>query len=389
MSSVSTIVSARRTHRLGLALPAQTWREALAFPLALFVFSRVLLVLLMHQATTLVPELHIRGNGSVLPEGDLLQAAGSWTRPWFRFDTAWFVGVAEHGYHWGTAGHASTNFLPVFPLLTRLVQPLAAGSTWLAAWLVANIAFLAALILLWQWARIHFSPEEAVRVLLLLTVFPFAFFYAAPYAESLFLALAVAAFLCAERGHWGPAITLAALTTVTRPVGVTVVIAVCLLAAERGGFRRVALAALAILPLLTFAAYLAIAFGHPLGFLISHSSGWVSPHGGIVTTLTTQFHTRFSPFDRVDAFLALVFLASGLVAWRRLGPAYGVFVTGGVLMPLTHGLVGMERYVIVLFPAFAVWATIRNKVLQITLFGLSVFGLVLATAMYGAGYTLI
>jgi hypothetical protein len=356
---------------------------------AAFAVTRALLVLLMWRAHTLLPGPHIRANVSVLPRSDVLWPAGDWTRPWFRFDTAWYVGVAEHGYHWASSGLANTNFLPLYPGLIRAVQPFTAGSAWVSAWLVANIASLAAFVLLWRWSLMRFPESIATRALLLVAFFPFSFFLSTPYAEPLFLGLALAAFVFAEERRWNLAIPAAALCTITRPVGLAVVLGLAVLALSRGERRQATASLAALIPLAGFVAYLTIAFGRPFAFLVAHSQGWVHPHGGALTTLAAQFHTRFSPFDRIDAAMTVLFLVSAYFVWRRIGPGYAVYVTVGVLLPLVHGLVSMERYVVVLFPAMAIWATIERKWVQRVIFGVSVIGLMLATVMYATGYTVI
>lgn len=355
-------------------------------PVVVFLASRLLLFTLAWAAPRIIPRAH--HSASFLPHSDPLAAAWAWSSPWFRFDARWYVGVAQHGYHWGSLGQANTNFLPLYPLLIRLLTPLTLRSPWLASWLLANLAFLAALILLWRWALHRWEKAAALRVLLLTALFPFGFFYAAPYAESLFVLLALAAFVFAEEDRWELAPLAAGLSTVARPVGLAVVLALATLAISHRQFGRMLSVALSLAPLLAFIAYLSVAFGQPLGFLTYHSAGWVSPHGGLLTTLTSQFHTHLSPFDRIDAALAMLFLASGIIAWRRLGPAYGVYVLLGALLPLVHGLVSMERYVIVLFPVMAVWASWRSRWGFTALFAISIMGLVLFTTMFAAGYAI-
>jgi hypothetical protein len=363
-------------------------REWFAFPAAIFVTSRLLLLVLAQQAPSLLAPPRRLPSPTVLPHTDVLAQAWQWTNPWFRFDSKWFVGVAENGYHWGNNSLANTNFLPMYPALIRLLQPLALGSAWLSAWLIANASLFVALVLIWRWARLKWDSAVAERVVLLSAAFPFAFFLYAPYAESLFLALAAGAFLFAEQDRWPAATALAAVSTVTRPVGIALVVALVIMAATRGRRREAAISSLAILPLLAFSGYLAIRFGQPLGFLVNHSGGWISPRGGLLHSITIQFATYLSPFDRIDAAVAGIFLISGIVTWRRLGPGYGAYVLLGVILPLAHGLAGMERYVIVLFPAMATWATWAGKKRQAALFSVSLTGLLIATVMFAAGYAL-
>lgn len=382
ISSVGTGGRSAVAPRLAMA------RERLAVPVTVFLVSRCLLLVVTQIAPHLLPR-PAHGNRVLLPVSDPTWSLGTWVGSWFRYDSGWYTTIAEHGYHYGPLGTASTNFMPLYPVITRAVQPIALGSSiWLAAWLVANLAFLASLVVLWRWALLRTNRETALQVLVLVACFPFAFFFAAPYAEPVFLALAISAFLLAEQGRWPLAIGVAALSTVTRPVGMAVVLGLMALAWQRGERRWCAAAALACIPLLAFALYLDLSFGHPLAFLTYHSYGWVAPSGGVWHTITEQFHTKLSPFDRVDALLAVLFILSGVVAWVRLGAGYGVYVLVGTVLPLVHGLVSMERYVIVLFPAMAVWAGWSRKVVRYSIFAVSLFGLVLATTMFVQGYAI-
>jgi hypothetical protein len=357
-------------------------------PVTVFIASRALLVILGLLAPNAMGHPRVRNNASVLPPG----AVPGWLHvilaPWFRFDAAWYVGVAQHGYHSGAVGVANTNFMPVYPLLVRAASLVPGVNVWVAALAVANLGAIGAMVLLWTWANQRWDRETSPRLLILCTFFPFAFFLATPYAEPVFLCLAVASFLLAENDRWLGAITAAGLCTITRPVGIAVVLGIAALALARGKKRQAALASAGGVPLILFATYLDIRFGRPLGFLTYHSAGWVPPHGGVLVTVGSQFHTSLSPFDRIDAFLAALFLVSGILVWRRLGPGYGVLVVVGVLLPLVHGLVSMERYVVVLFPVMAVWASVRGKLAQAAIFGLSLLCFMLAAMMFAAGYSI-
>lgn len=363
-------------------------REACAIPVALFLVSRAALAVLMRSGPALLPGPKGAHNPSGLPAGDPLTALGGWAAPWFRFDAAWYAGIVEHGYRWGPLGRASTNFMPLFPGLARVVQPLAGGSAWAATWLVANVAFAVALGLLWTWGKQTLGREPAQALLLLLLAFPFSFFYSAPYAEAPFLALTLAAFLCAERERWHWAIAFAGLAAVTRPVGLAMVLGLATLALQRRGTRKAAASLLALLPLFGYVGFLTARFGQPLGFMTYHTAGWVPPRGGLLITVAEQFQTRLSPFDRVDATVSALFLLCVPLVWRRLGPAYAVYAGVAVVLPLLHGLAGMERYVTVAFPVFALWATIEPRWLRTGIFAVSALALPFAVIMYSAGYTI-
>jgi Dolichyl-phosphate-mannose-protein mannosyltransferase len=355
----------------------------LRVPFLVFAVSRVAFALLGRVSPGLLGPSSI--NRPVLPSHDLLAHAWTWTAPWFRFDATWYVGIAQHGYHWGTLGSANTNFLPLYPLLIRAFQPLTLGSPWLAAWLISNVATLVATILLWRWAANKWDPGVALGAVLLMTVFPFSFFLVTPYTESLFLALALAAFVFAEQDRWAAATLMAGLSTITRPVGIAVVVGLVVMALSRRNPRAALVALLGSVPILSFAVYLGVTLDQPLGFLAYHSSGWIPAHGGAWTTFVSQFHTALSPWDRVDAFLAFLFLISIPVVWTRVGASYAAFSLVALALPLVHGLVSMERYVTVVFPVITSWSLWRLRWLQFALFAVSLLGLFLATTLFLTG----
>jgi hypothetical protein len=364
-----------------------TLRDLLVVPVAIFVITRCFLLVLGRFATSLIP-IGSHPNRSVLPHSDPLGAIWQWSSPWFRFDAGWYVGIVQHGYHGGPNGVANTNFFPLFPLIARAITPLTLDSAWLAAWLVANLSFLVALIVLWRWALIRWSREVATRLVLLTAMFPFGIFFAAPYAESLFLVLVVAAFLNAELRRWPMAAAFAGLAATTRPAAPAILLALLVMAVQQRDRRAVYLAMSAALPVLAFIGFIGITTGSVRNVLVYHSAGWVPPHGDLLATIGSQFQTSIAPFDRIDAFVSILFLTSSVFVWRKLGPAYALFVILGAALPLVHGLVSMERYVSVLFPVIAVWASWEKKVTQLVFLAVSIVGTVLFTTLFTTGYAI-
>jgi len=349
------ISSAIRGDRGAVAPRLAMARERLAVPVTVFLLSRCLLLVVTWVAPHLLPR-RAHGNRVLLPISDPIWSLGAWAGSWFRYDSGWYTTIAEHGYHYGPLGTASTNFMPLYPAIVRAMQPIAHGSSvWLAAWLVANLAFLASLVVLWQWALLRTNRETALQVLVLVACFPFAFFFAAPYAEPVFFALAISAFLLAEQGRWPLAISLAALTTITRPVGMAVVLGLMALAWQRGERRWCAAAALACIPLLAFTLYLDLAFGHPLAFLTYHSYGWLwfgfmalaTAIGGLAAMRIAGWKLRVVPlllflsmpvtaigyYVGNDISLVFMGLMLGLLAARRYPVLAGALMAVAWLMP--------------------------------------------------------
>jgi hypothetical protein len=298
---------------------------------------------------------------------------------WARWDGGWFTGIARDGY---TDPRTTTAFFPAYPLLVRAAGWVAGGHYVLAGVIVSLLAAAAAFVVLHELARTLVGEGAALRSIVYLAVFPAALFLGAVYSESLYLLLSVAAFLAAERGRWALAGAAAGLAILTRPTGVMLLPALSVLAWRAsprvGAFLRLAIALpiAAIWPIWLWAT-----FGHPFEFLTAEKNTWqrhlsdAGPLGGAWDGLVAgwksvvQFTAGGNHFPGADDSLqaaglnlealaaALFVIVLGVVAWRRLGAAYGVFVFASVALPLSsptaiYPLLSMPRFVLGVFPVF-------------------------------------
>src|SRR5207344_1718466 len=135
------------------------------------------------------------------------------------------------------------------------------------------------------------GERGALRTIVYLAIFPTTVFLAAVYSESLFLALAVGAFLLAEQGRFGWAGVAGGLAMLCRLAGVALVPALVLLA-WRSADRRAALGRLApgLALFLLWPLYLWIEFGNPLEFVSATSSA------------TTGWNRVLNPFGPLGGF---------------------------------------------------------------------------------------
>ncbi|MFF3618798.1 mannosyltransferase family protein [Streptomyces sp. NPDC002467] len=187
---------------------------------------------------------------------------GSLFSPWERWDWSHYLHIAQDGYFPAGAGPWTAGwdnreaFLPGFPLALRAVHTVVPH--WAAAG--ALISFLAggvAVLALARIARNRLRDAEAGRrTVLFLLLSPFAVFLAAGYTEALFLALALPAWLAAQRRNWPAAAALAFLASSVRVTGLFLTAALALLfvltARNRHDWRA---APWLCLPLLAPAAY--------------------------------------------------------------------------------------------------------------------------------------
>lgn len=231
--------------------------------LALFAASRLLLFGCALAVEASVPVDAIGSGGSALRATNrpLLASLTSW-------DGIYYLGIAQNGYHLGPANgpYPDLAFFPLYPFVVRLALPFTGGDTALAAVLVANLAFLVALGLLYALARRRLEPAGALLVATLVTLQPGAVAFGVAYSDSLFLLLTVATFLAAERGQRGLAGGAAALAALTRLPGALLVVPLLILFWRQDRRPRTSwLWALGgPLGLLLFCAYLGVLTGDPL-----------------------------------------------------------------------------------------------------------------------------
>lgn len=188
--------------------PAVAWRKVLVISLSMWLVTRLLFAVFTYFAVLTV------GKHGGVPASTLLNS-------WDQWDTVWYVRIAQQGY----VTPSTTAFFPLYPLLIGAVAFLLGGAHQLfAALLVSNLAALGAFFGLGLLAAGEGGTEESVRHTIRVTAaFPFAFFLTAAYSESLFIAVAVFALVCARRGRWYGAALCAFLAGLTRSAGVVLI----------------------------------------------------------------------------------------------------------------------------------------------------------------------
>ena len=183
------------------------WRGLVAVVVA----SRLVVLAAALVAELLVPRNPLLTGGDGAP---ILQSLTSW-------DGWWYLGIVRDGYHAAPLDGAYQDyaFLPLYPMLVRLLATPFPGWEGLIAVLLSNVLFAVGIVLLVRLTAPRFGPAFAYRSAALLAIFPFSAVFSMAYAESLFIVLMLGAFLAAERGRAVPAGLLLALATLTRLQG--------------------------------------------------------------------------------------------------------------------------------------------------------------------------
>lgn len=325
--------------------------------------------------------------------------------PLAKWDALHYMAIALEGYSGAEPGMPSDErraaFFPLYPGLVRVLSGFAAspGLALIMAYVVSLGCFLGALTLLHRLVAIELGARHARPALLLLAFFPAAFFFGIPFTESLFLLLAVAAFLAARTGRWPLAGAVLALASATRAPGLLLVVPVLLLylygpRADREptasqGLRpryrlgpEVAWLGLAPLGLLVFSAYLHFALGDGLAWQSAQElfgRQEVDPFSGIwnglreggasAVDVVSGTYGEEPVFDHLNVaqLAAVAFaVAGGIGALRLLPPAYGVWVLISVVpivvsQPAALPFYSATRFVAVLFPVFLWLAVVCER----------------------------
>ena len=385
--------------RPAIAASLAAWREWLharphaAAALRAFVFTRPAVFLVAYFAVVTIgfPPRPVGFTLSDDPLGNLPA----------RFDAGWYGGIAQHGYQWDHQLDRQRNiaFFPALPALMRPVGSLIGARIptlsreerllrmlW-AGVIVSLAAFAWALYYLSRLAQLVAGSRASAYAPLLLAAYPFGVFFNAPYTESLFLLGSVGAFLHFHRQEWIRASAWGLLAGLSRPNGCFLSLALAVLAVQqvmplataarwtfwkewlRPFAVRLLVAAMPGVAMLGFTAYLYQLTGIWLVWARTHGAwgrtwgtGPLEQGWEWLTTEGLMAVLQGVPYDSLNS-LAVVFVL--LLVWpvfRRMGPAYAVFVLVNLLPPIfAGGALSMGRVTSTLFPVFIVLAVLLPR----------------------------
>ncbi|MEU2563574.1 mannosyltransferase family protein [Streptomyces longispororuber] len=295
--------------------------------LALYVLTRVGLWTTAYCATWL------------FPADSRTRHASSLLAAWQQWDWWHYLRIAQDGYFPGGAGPGMAGwdnreaFFPGFPFALRAVH--AVVPDWTAAGLLLSLVCGAVAVLaLARVARRYVPhPDAGRRAVLFFLLSPCAVFLAAGYTEALFLALALPAWLAAQRRAWPLAATLAALATTVRVSGLFLAAAIAVLflttvRAHRDG-RALPWLLLPALPPLAYSAYLRSHTGDWMAWKHAEERGWYRdfhpPWEAWRNTWDAAFHHTVPTGYAIEfqaELLAMVLglLLTGFLLYRRRWP---------------------------------------------------------------------
>ena len=345
----------------------RSFREGLAASWGTFVASRLAIVVVgLLSVAAVAPLEAVSVPGWPAPPFPPTPGWHAIATAWERFDALWFLRIADAGYR---AADGSAAFFPGFPLAVRAVAWVLGGRPLAAGLLVANLAFLAALVALHALTAAERGGGTARATVAILCWFPTSVFFLMPYSESLFLAAVAVAFLSWRRERWWLACAAALVAALTRNVGVLLVpafLAEAAAASRRGGIRS-ALRPLAIAGSagVGFVSYLL--WWRARGDLLAPFSAQANWQRELTAPWTTiadavgvalsRLGTTNGGYWMFDLVLFVVVVVGAVWATRRLSAGLAIYTWGGLLLPLLvpfpgRPLMSVPRLVLPLFPAF-------------------------------------
>ncbi|MFB7029041.1 MULTISPECIES: hypothetical protein [unclassified Streptomyces] len=312
-----------------------------------------------------------------------------------RWDSVWYVRIAEHGYGYETVlpdgdVHSDLAFFPLLPALERglsAVLPLDAAT---AGLLVSWTAGLAAAWGLFRCGAHAFGTRTGVLLAVLWGVYPTAFVQSMAYTETLFTALAAWSLYAVLRDRWILAGLLCAAAGLTRPTAAALIAALgitalaALVRDRRLPARTVAGVLIAPLGWLGYVVYVGVREGSPTAYFEVQAAWGNSIDGGLALA-------RFIAGLPWPAALGLT-AALALLAWlvvlcvRQRQPLPLLVYTIGVVLVSLVGAAYFGSRPRLMMPAFglllppaAALARLRPRTAAPVLAGLA-----LASAAYGA-----
>ncbi|GAB1544019.1 membrane protein [Scytonema sp. NUACC21] len=308
------------------------------------------------------------------------------------WDSGWYEQIASIGYQYSDNKQLhSVAFFPLFPLTARALMTF--GCTFqIAGTLVNNLAFLAALIVLYGWINEQHGVSAARWTTAVLAWCPLSLFGTVIYTEGLYLFLSTAALRAFDKQQYGKTAFWGALATATRPTGVALLLAFVLVAVlERRGMKALIASLATGGGLVLFSLYCQIKYGDALAFF--HAQKAWRPTMGIdwMSWLKMLMQIVIGPInwksgyikDPLHPLVFLIIIIIGYFLWRlgkQFNPnkvRYGFAFLGLVLWLLAGD--PLTNVVMVFGGAYLLWL-LRAQLSSITVvYGLCAIALLLAS----------
>jgi hypothetical protein len=317
---------------------------------------------------------------------------------WNRWDGPHYLRIAQRGYERAGDPRFLIVFYPLFPWIVRVAIAFTRDPL-LSAFLVSGIFSVLAAVAFARLVAIDYPEPVPYRSAWFMLIFPTAYFLHIPYTESLFLTLAIGAFLAVRRDRWLFASILGAFASLTRTNGLLLLAALGVEALHRWVSERRWRWQWLWIGLIPsgFVGYLLLNYevtGDPFTFTQyerlhwDQSLIWPWKQVGIMTAVF-NWHTPYEA--QMIGLQVMLYLAIGLAAVIgsifMLRPSYAVWmVANWLLIACLSWDLSAPRYLLGMFPMFIMFARLgRNRQFDaiITFWSLASMGVFIANFVRG------
>jgi Gpi18-like mannosyltransferase len=142
---------------------------------------------------------------------------------WLRWDAVHYMNIAEFGYE--GVGVADTVFFPLYPYFVGMISKITSINVTLIGILSSSIFTIFALIYFFKLVILLFNDEKLAKLsVMLLALFPTAFFLHAPYTEAMFLFFSIGSIFYVEKKELIIGSLFACAASLARPQGLLLLI---------------------------------------------------------------------------------------------------------------------------------------------------------------------
>lgn len=281
------------------------------------------------------------------------------------WDGQHFLNIAKNGYQQSF----EFAFFPLYPLLIKLISNIT-GSFLISGLLISFLSSFFTVIFLFKLVEAEFDFATARKTIVMLLIFPTAFFLLTVYSESLFLLLTVASFYFLKKEKFFWASILAILAFLTRFVGVAVLAAVLFVIYQQFKFKKPIFYLLIFGGMVLVLSFFYLTSQNPFIF-ISAEQHWqrtlTLPGLNIWETVKSLVTPGFINQNIVAVFdLLFTIFGLGLIlrVKRFLEMKYFIYSLISILLPIfTPSLSSMPRFILTIFPIFIILGNIKNRYL--------------------------
>ncbi len=308
--------------------------------------------------------------------------AGGHTSVLGNWDGAWYGSIARDGYEY--AHDAQRHNIAFFPLLPLLASPFVRhGLPWpIVAAVITNLAFLAALVVLYRLAKRRYDTVAAQWCVAVACLLPPSLFCSVAYPQSLVLLCAASALYLWDARRDATAGACGALASAASPLGIPLAGAMLLDGIMERRSGAVLAGIIAFCGVGAFALYCALRFGDALAFVHAQRA-WRTSGFGFDLHAWRAIFASLATLDGVRQNIVVVLLVplgalAAIVEARRLGRLMTLYALLALAMLVFSGTpFSVDRNAYVIAPLVVAFGAILRRVPPVGYVMLALFALLL------------